>query len=99
MKFIFILGNACLNAVFYGRKVVDAAAAAANAEKDKEAPSSSMSSSSSSGCTIPTTTRKHILTVSTYQVLLLLYSTRICDKFYFNYYFSLPYLDVHINAV
>ncbi|KAI8114990.1 Cullin-3 [Lucilia cuprina] len=69
------LGNACLNAVFYGRKVVDAAAAAA--EKDKDAPSSSMSSSSSSGCTIPATTRKHILTVSTYQMcILMLFNNR-----------------------
>jgi len=50
------IGTAYINAVFYGRKAVES-------EKDKDAPSSS-----SSGCGVPTTTRKHILQVSTYQV-------------------------------
>ncbi|XP_059221899.1 cullin-3 isoform X2 [Stomoxys calcitrans] len=68
------LGNACLNAVFYGRKPTDSAAAVA----DKDGPSSSMSSSTSAGaCAIPTTTRKHILTVSTYQMcILMLFNNR-----------------------
>uniref|UniRef100_A0A1I8M276 Cullin family profile domain-containing protein n=1 Tax=Musca domestica TaxID=7370 RepID=A0A1I8M276_MUSDO len=68
------LGNACLNAVFYGRKPTDNA----NAAADKDAPSSSMSSSTSAtACAIPTTTRKHILTVSTYQMcILMLFNNR-----------------------
>lgn len=49
-------GTAYINAVFYGRKANDS-------DKDKDGPSSS-----SSGCAVPTTTRKHILQVSTYQV-------------------------------
>ncbi|KAH8325882.1 hypothetical protein KR067_009683 [Drosophila pandora] len=59
------MGTAYINAVFYGRK-------AADTEKDKDAPSSS-----SSGCAVPTTTRKHILQVSTYQMcVLLLFNNR-----------------------
>ncbi|XP_017022092.1 cullin-3-A isoform X1 [Drosophila kikkawai] len=59
------MGTAYINAVFYGRK-------AADSEKDKDAPSSS-----SSGCAVPTTTRKHILQVSTYQMcVLLLFNNR-----------------------
>lgn len=53
---ISISGTAYINAVFYGRKANDS-------DKDKDGPSSS-----SSGCAVPTTTRKHILQVSTYQV-------------------------------
>ncbi|XP_020806967.1 cullin-3-A isoform X1 [Drosophila serrata] len=59
------MGTAYINAVFYGRK-------AADSDKDKDAPSSS-----SSGCPVPTTTRKHILQVSTYQMcVLLLFNNR-----------------------
>ncbi|EDW89764.2 cullin-3-A isoform X1 [Drosophila yakuba] len=59
------MGTAYINAVFYGRK-------AAESEKDKDAPSSS-----SSGCAVPTTTRKHVLQVSTYQMcVLLLFNNR-----------------------
>ncbi|EDX05113.1 GD21965 [Drosophila simulans] len=59
------MGTAYINAVFYGRKAVES-------EKDKDAPSSS-----SSGCAVPTTTRKHILQVSTYQMcVLLLFNNR-----------------------
>ncbi|XP_075153599.1 cullin 3 isoform X1 [Haematobia irritans] len=80
------LGNACLNAVFYGRKPTDSTTAVASAPAaspavtaDKEAPSSSMSSSTSAAAcaAIPTTTRKHILTVSTYQMcILMLFNNR-----------------------
>ncbi|EDV99260.1 GH13125 [Drosophila grimshawi] len=59
------MGTAYINAVFYGRKANDS-------DKDKDGPSSS-----SSGCAVPTTTRKHILQVSTYQMcVLLLYNNR-----------------------
>ncbi|BFF94863.1 cullin-3-A [Drosophila madeirensis] len=59
------MGTSYINAVFYGRK-------AADSDKDKDAPSSS-----SAGCTVPTTTRKHILQVSTYQMcVLLLFNNR-----------------------
>ncbi|KAH8402951.1 hypothetical protein KR222_000765, partial [Zaprionus bogoriensis] len=58
-------GTAYINAVFYGRKANDS-------DKDKDGPSSS-----SSGCAVPTTTRKHILQVSTYQMcVLLLFNNR-----------------------
>ncbi|ALC39739.1 Cul-4 [Drosophila busckii] len=59
------MGTAYINAVFYGRKANDS-------DKDKDGPSSS-----SSGCAVPTTTRKHILQVSTYQMcVLLLFNNR-----------------------
>ncbi|XP_064535288.1 cullin-3-A isoform X1 [Drosophila montana] len=59
------MGTAYINAVFYGRKASDS-------DKDKDGPSSS-----SSGCAVPTTTRKHILQVSTYQMcVLLLFNNR-----------------------
>uniref|UniRef100_A0A1A9WMC6 Cullin family profile domain-containing protein n=1 Tax=Glossina brevipalpis TaxID=37001 RepID=A0A1A9WMC6_9MUSC len=62
------MGSACINAVFYGRKIDN--------DKDKDGPSSSLSSSTN-GCVIPTTTRKHILTVSTYQMcVLMLFNNR-----------------------
>lgn len=54
---MLIIGSACINAVFYGRKV--------ESDKDKDGPSSSMASNSSLATS---STRKHILTVSTYQV-------------------------------
>ncbi|XP_068140665.1 cullin-3-A isoform X1 [Drosophila tropicalis] len=61
------MGTAYINAVFYGRKPAN------ESEKDKDAPSSS----SSGGTAGPTTTRKHILQVSTYQMcVLLLFNNR-----------------------
>uniref|UniRef100_W8AVA3 Cullin-3 n=1 Tax=Ceratitis capitata TaxID=7213 RepID=W8AVA3_CERCA len=62
------MGTAYINAVFYGRK--------ADSDKDKDGPTSSMSSSSN-GCTVPASTRKHILQVSTYQMcVLMLFNNR-----------------------
>ncbi|XP_030383867.1 cullin-3 isoform X2 [Scaptodrosophila lebanonensis] len=59
------MGTAYINAIFFGRKTTDS-------DKDKDGPSSS-----SNGCTVPTTTRKHILQVSTYQMcVLLLFNNR-----------------------
>ncbi|XP_037957132.1 cullin-3 isoform X2 [Teleopsis dalmanni] len=62
------MGTAYINAVFYGRKN--------DTEKDKDGPSSSVMSSTTN-FQVPTTTRKHILQVSTYQMcVLMLYNNR-----------------------
>lgn len=62
--FLSCVGSACINAVFYGRKV--------DSDKEKDGPSSSMTSNTSLAAT--SSTRKHILTVSTYQVGGILFS-------------------------
>ncbi|XP_055838001.1 cullin-3 isoform X1 [Episyrphus balteatus] len=60
------MGTAYINAVFYGTK--------SECEKDKDGPSSSLSTSTNGG---PTTTRKHVLQVSTYQMcVLMLFNNR-----------------------
>uniref|UniRef100_A0A1A9ZEK1 Cullin family profile domain-containing protein n=1 Tax=Glossina pallidipes TaxID=7398 RepID=A0A1A9ZEK1_GLOPL len=57
------LGSACINAVFYNRKI--------EIDKDKDGLGSSLSSSTNN-CIISTTTRKHMLIVSTFQMCILM---------------------------